>query len=250
MTGLKKINPVDLIVLLIIVFAAVSYISKPSEPIYRGNQMYIAIQDFQRLDSRGFLVEAEVKGTYLWDGSAYSQKGLLLPSTAGRLRLKTPKGDIVVIGGERAYLEDVAASQINMTPVDNYLVMFDLDSKSFESFSDFTSYIEGVKRELKAERLYLDVEIAIDSVMTPVERQIVVNELTAIYLVRSNYLPRTESQGFVINLNKAEITELAKLSIPEGRIATNRMRAYAGYQSKPAIDLSTGYYLVSAKGFS
>ncbi|HDY74384.1 MAG TPA: hypothetical protein ENH51_04650, partial [Euryarchaeota archaeon] len=88
------VNIVDLLVVLIVVFAVFSYVSKPDESTYGGNQMYSAIQDFQRLDSRGFFVEAEINGTYLWDNTPFKKSGLLLSSSGGRLRLKTTDGTI------------------------------------------------------------------------------------------------------------------------------------------------------------
>ncbi len=242
------VNLIDLLVVVFVIFALFSYISKPDEATYRGNQMYNAIQDFQRLDSRGFLVEANVTGTYLWDNARFHESGILLPSTSGRLRLRKKNGDILVIGGERAYLEDVAASLIEMRQLDNHLVVFDIESRSFDDYDGFISYLESIKREMAADHLYLDVEIAVDASMSPAGRQEIVNELTSMYLVRSTYFSRTESQGFVMNMFKAELGELGGLTIPDGKVTTNRMRAYAGYAEEPAREFPAGYHTVSAKG--
>jgi hypothetical protein len=241
------INIVDLLVILIVLFAILSYISKPDESVYKGNQMYSAIQDFQRLDSRGFLVGANVTGTYLWDKTPFQESGILLPSTLGRLRLRKLNGDIVVIGGERAYLEDVAASLIEMRQIDNYVVVFDLDSKSFESYSELLAYLESVKKEKGADHLYLDVEIAVDAPMTPAQRQRIVNELSSMYLVRSTYFSRTEAEGFVMNMGKGELSELARLKIPDGMVRTNRIRAYAGYENEPDREFPGDYHIVEAQ---
>jgi len=242
------VNVVDLLIALIVLFAIFSYISRPDEAVYRGNQLYIAIQDLQRLDSRGFLVEAEVTGTYLWDNTPFHETGILLPSTAGRLRLRKRDGTIVVIGGERAYIEDVAASIIKMEPLDSYLVAFELEPRSFEGYSSLISYLESLKEEMGADHLYLDIEIAVDSPMTPAERQEIVNELNAMYLVKAFYLPRADPQGFVINVVKAELSELADLNIPEGAVRTSRIRAYAGYSEEPHQEFPQGYHNVSVKG--
>jgi hypothetical protein len=241
------VNLIDLLVVLIVIFALVSYISKPDTSEYKGNQMYVAIQDFQRLDSRGFLVEASVTGTYLWDDTPFQEKGILLPSTSGRLRLRTADGTIIVVGGERAYLEDVAASLISMDPMDNYLVVFNLDSKTFESYSELITYLESIKTDVEADRLYLDIEIAVDSPMTPAERQLIVNELNSLYLVKSDYLSRTETTGFVMNFIKGELSEIATISVPQGRVSTNRIRLYAGYETEPEIEFPDEYHVVSAK---
>ncbi|GBE17643.1 hypothetical protein BMS3Abin16_00228 [archaeon BMS3Abin16] len=240
------VNIVDLLVVLIVVFAVFSYVSKPDESTYGGNQMYSAIQDFQRLDSRGFFVEAEINGTYLWDNTPFKKSGLLLSSSGGRLRLKTTDGTIYVIGGERAYLEDVAASSIKMEPVDSYLVVFNLDEGSYDGFSDLLAYLESVKSEMNADHFYVDVEIAVDAPMTPAERQVVYNEFTGLYLVRNNYFSRTEPDGFVMNLVKAELGELSGLSIPPGKITTGRIRAFAGYASEPEQDFPGDYHIVAA----
>jgi len=240
------VNIVDILVVLIVVFAVFSYVSKPDESTYGGNQMYSAIQDFQRLDSRGFFVEAEVNGTYLWDNTPFKETGLLLSSSGGRLRLKTGDGTIYVVGGERAYLEDVAASSIRMEPVDNYLAVFNIEADSFEGFNELITYLETVKSKMGADHLYVDIEIAVDAAMTPADRQIVYNEFTTLYLVRNNYFSRTEPEGFVMNLVKAELGELRGLSIPDGKVTTGRVRAFAGYSSEPNQDFSEDYHLVAA----
>jgi hypothetical protein len=241
------INVVDLLVVLIILFAVVSYISKPvDKPVYKGNQMYSAIQDHQRLDSRGFLVEGEIEGTFLWDNTPFKEVGILLPSTSGRLRLRKENGDIVVVGGERAYVEDVAASTIKITPIDNYLVVFYLDPLTFDSYGELLSHFESIKTEMDAEHLYLDVEIAVDSPMTPSERERIVNQLNAMYLARDKYLSRTETTGFVINIIKGEVGELGTLSIAQDKVTTNRIRAYAGYKEEPQREFPSEYHVVSA----
>lgn len=242
------INLVDLLIVIIVIFAVTSYISKPDEAVYQGNQMYSAIQDFQRLDSRGFLVEGTITGTYLWDNTPFEARGLLLSSSAGRLRLKTSDGTVIVVGGERAYLEDVAASTIKMENIDNYLVFFDLDSKSFDSFDELVSYLQTVNSEMGSDHLYLDVEIAVDSTMTPAERQEIYNQFIQMYLVRNNYFSRTEPNGFVMNLVKVDLSELANLPIPEGKVTTGRMRAFAGFQIEPDSEFPEDYHIVSAKG--
>ncbi len=240
------INIVDLLVLIIVVFAVLSYVSKPDESIYGGNQMYSAIQDFQRLDSRGFFVKAEINGTYLWDNTPFKESGLLLSSSGGRLRLKTTDGTIYVVGGERAYLEDVAASSIKMEPVDNYLIVFNLDEGSYNGFSDLLTRLEEVKSEMNADHLYIDIEIAVDASMTPSERQVVNNKLASLYLVRNNYFSRTEPEGFVMNLVKAELSELNNLYIPSGKVTTGKIRAFAGYTSLPEQEFSNDYHIVTA----
>ena len=241
------INLIDLLVLLIVLFAVVSYVSKPDEPVYRGNQMYIAIQDVQRLDSRGFLVKAEVEGTYLWDNSPFKKEGILLPSSSGRLRLRSADGAITVIGGERAYIEDVAASSIKLQPADNYLVVFNIVPASFENNDELLAFFENKKQEIGANNLYLDIEIAVDSNVLPSEREMVVNQINSMYLVRDRYLARSDSQGFVINIAKGELEELKKLKLGDGRVSTNHIRAYAGYIERPEIQIKEDYHLVSAK---
>lgn len=227
------INLIDLLVLLIIVFGIVSYLSRPTAPVYQGNQMFVAIQDFQRYDSRGFLVEAEVNGTFLWDETPFSEKGLLLSSSGGRLRLKKQDGTVIVFGGEGAYLEDVAASTIKMEPKDRFLMFFNLDANKFDSYEDLVEYLGSIKSQVGADRLYVDIEIAVDAPMTPSERQSLVNQVNSLYLVRNNYFSRSEDSGFVLNLIKAELDELKDIAIPSGHVTTNDIRVFAGYDEEP-----------------
>jgi hypothetical protein len=241
------INLVDLLVVLILLFGLLSYISKPSdEQTYRGNQMYSAIQDHQRLDSRGFLVEGEVNGTFLWDNTPFNEVGILLPSTSGRLRLRKADGEIVVIGGGRAYVEDVAASSIKITPVDKFLVVFYLEPLSFESYSELVTHFQTIKMKMGADHLFLDVEIAVDSLATPSEREPIVNRLNAMYLARDKYLSRTDAQGFVINIIKGEVDEFEGLPLSDEKVTTNRIRAYAGYNDLPKKEFPPDFHIVSA----
>ncbi len=241
------INLIDVLIIFIVVFAVASYISKPSdENVYRGNQMYSAIQDHQRLDSRGFLVEGVIEGIYLWDRTPFRKTGIVLPSSAGRLRLRDAQGDIFVIGGEQAYIEDVAASRLNLRPIDNYLVLFYLDPLSFDDYPAFITYLRSLRDDLQADHLYLDIEISVDSDKTPSEKGMIVTQLKSLYLVRDTYFTRTEQGGFVMNILKGEVDELAKLSIDAGKLATDRARVYAGYREKPDIELEEGYHLISS----
>jgi len=242
------VSVVDILVLLILAFGVASYVLKPSgENAFRGNQMYTAIQTHQRLDSRGFLVEGEVKGTYLWDNTPFDERGLILPSTGGRLRLRKRSGEVFVIGGERAYVEDVAASLIRMWPVDSYLITFYLEPQSFETYEELIAYLSSVKSEMRAEHLYLDVEIAFNAPLSPAERESVVNSLSSMYLVKSTYLSRAEPTGFVVNFVKAEVGEMAELPVGDARVSTSRIRAFAGYAAEPEVELPQGSHLVSAR---
>lgn len=241
------INLIDAFIIFIVIFGIGSYISKPSdENVYRGNQMYSAIQDHQRLDSRGFLVEGVIEGIYLWDRTPFKETGIILPSSAGRLRLRNANGDVFVIGGEQAYIEDVAASSINLKPIDNYLVLFNIDSLTFDDYPGLITYLRSIKNNMQADHLYLDIEIAVDSDKTPSEKEMITNQMKTIYLVRDTYLSRTEPGGFVINILKGEVDELANLSIDSMKLTTGRARAYAGYEQKPDRELEEGYHLISS----
>ncbi len=241
------INLIDILVIIIVIFALFSYISKPDENVYRGNQMYSAIQTYQRLDSRGFLLESEITGTFLWDNSPFHQTGILLPSTAGRLRFRKSNGDIILVGGERAYIEDVAVSQISVKPLDRYLVVFYLDPLSFETYGDLISRLLEIKKDMEADHLFLDIEIAVDAHMTPSEREKIVNSLNLLYFVKDARISRIEPSGFTMNILKGEIGELASLQIPEANVATDRIRAYAGFDEEPSIVLQGEFHIISSE---
>jgi len=79
------VNVIDLAVLLLLLYFAFSFGTKVMSPglTYSGEQMYSAITTHQKLDTKGFLIEAEVSGRLVRDDSEFKQRGVLVSSKGG-----------------------------------------------------------------------------------------------------------------------------------------------------------------------
>jgi len=234
---ISKLTVVDWLIIAVILGGLIAYTYKPgSELSYQGNQMYNAIKTHQRLDTLGFIVEAKLSGTLLADKSDFNSVGILLQTTGGRFRFRLKDGRVLTIGGELAYVEEVAAKNIEMMPLDSYLITFISGPKEFNSYSELLNFLSGLKAASNAQHLYIETEIAADKPLTETEKQMLRNKLNEIYVVRDVYMPTRESTGGVsIVLVRAEISELGKLKdiLEGGKIATSTIKLSAGYQSEP-----------------
>ena len=232
---LKELTLVDWIIILVLILGIAAYVYKPtSELSYKGNQMYNAIKAHEKLVNKGFLVEARIKGKMIVDGSDFDEAGILLSSTAGRFRFKLKKDSrIILVGGELAYSEDVAAKEIEIKPVDKYLIITFAKEKEGR-FSELLSEIEEMKKKYNAEHLYLTGELAFNRELKETEKQELRNLINSMYLAESIYMPTREStSGFSLFFVKTELSELEKLlsfdALEDAEVATSRLRLHLGY---------------------
>ncbi len=230
------VNVVDLAVLFLVLYLAFSFGSKIISPklTFGGEQMYSAITTHQKLDTKGFLVEAEVRGRWVKDDTEFRRTGLLVSSKGGALRLKMDNGDLVSVGGSMAYVEDVAAEEILFKPLDRYIVSFSLEPLSFDDYPSFVSYLEELKRELSSEHLYVTLDLALDAPMKQSDVQKLTNEIESMYLLRDFFLMRTGEGGAIVTLNRVEVGELHKLKVTPEKVTTSRVDVVAGFEAEPS----------------
>jgi len=112
------INFIDLLVGAIIIFLVFSFGSKVlvKDLTYSGDEMYSAIQAYQRLDSKGFLIEAEVDGKWIADQEEVQLRGILVRPRSGAFEFKTQDGQRAWLGGSMSYLEDIAVEEMTFIP--------------------------------------------------------------------------------------------------------------------------------------
>jgi len=234
---ISKLTLIDWLIILVILGGLIAYVYKPtSELSYKGNQMFNAIKTHQKLDTNGFLVEARIKGTLLIDKSNFDAQGILLQTTGGRFRFRLNNGRVLTIGGELAYVEDVAANEIEMKPFDNFLITFYASPQEFSSYSELLNFLSAQKSSLKAEHLYMDSEVAVDKALSETEKQVLRNKLIEMYKIRDVYMPTRESSGGVsISFIRADLEELQKLKeiLEGGKVATGSFKLLLGYSSYP-----------------
>jgi hypothetical protein len=141
------INFIDLLVGVIIVFLLFSFGSKVlvKDLTYSGDEMYSAIQAYQRLDSKGFLIEAEVEGKWIADQEEVRTRGILVRPRSGAFEFKTKDGQKVWLGGSMSYLEDIAVSRMTFVPLDNFVVRLHQPPVTFDSYSGMIGYFKDIK---------------------------------------------------------------------------------------------------------
>lgn len=227
------VNAVDLAVVVIVLFLIFSFGMKilAEDLRFSGDEMYNAVQAYQKLDSKGFLIEADVAGKLIVDDSNIQATGIIIETRSGTFALKGADGSEMWIGGSMAYLEDIAASTLTFRPLNSYVTPVYLEPMEFPAYSDFLSYSESVKAEFKADNLLLSTDVSfLNSSMSAQE---ILNRFNELYRVK--YAGIAQAGGeVIIRLKLAELSELEKLSI-DGAVVIGKTTVHVGYNSKPSI---------------
>ncbi len=229
------INIIDLAVILLVLVLLFSFVSEAvsQELVYSGEQMHNAVVEYQKLDNRGFVIETDIKGKWVVDEAPFIETGLLTATTRGTFIFRVKNGEIRTIGGSMAHREDIAASQIILRPLDNYLVVFNLEPKSFSNYDEFIVYLYGLQSEIGSDNLYINVRLAYDEGLSFTEVQTLRNQLESIYLLKDFAIMEATERGLLLNFRRISLEELKKIQIGSGSVTTNRMRIFAGYDSEP-----------------
>jgi hypothetical protein len=235
------VNAVDLFVGIVVVFLAFSLITKLLSPalVYSGEEMYSAIQDYRKLDTKGFLIEAEVRGKWIVDEKEYRGRGLIADTKSGSFALRTPDGGYIWIGGSMAYLEDVAAEEIVFLPSDNYVLALTLEPREFSSYEELLAFLEGKKKEFKADNLrlggatVLPADIAFIAPKTGAQE--ILNQFDMLYKVRYFSVIQAWEKETRVRLRLADLEELKKVDIPASGVVMSRTVIYLGYADEPAF---------------
>ena len=235
------VNAVDLFAGLVVVFLAFSLVTKILSPelVYSGEEMYSAIQDYRKLDTKGFLIEAEVKGKWIVDEEEYLGRGLIAETKSGSFALRTPEGQYIWIGGSMAYLEDIAAEEIVFLPSDNYVVALTLEPGEFSGISELVAFLEDKKKEFRADTLRLGGATVLPAdiaFITPgTSAQEILNQFDQLYKVRYFNVIQAGEKETRVRLRLADLEELKKVRIPASRVVMSRTVAYLGYAEEPGF---------------
>ncbi len=244
------INLIDFIVVLVIVFLAVSFGTKVliKDFEFGGDEMYNAIQAYQRLDQKGFLVEADIRGKWISDENEFESRGLIIETRSGAFAFKMRGGsEIIWIGGSMGYLEDVAASKLVFRPLDNYVVPIYTGPMTFNSSTEFIDYLKARKEELGSDHLLIggssSMPADISFINPSKSAQDIFNEFGDLYYVKYYGILQSSGNEVIIRLRLAELSELEKLDIDAEKVVVSRTVLYAGYRSMPG-ELE-GYHIAS-----
>lgn len=247
---LLGVNAVDFFVLIVVSFLAFTVISKFLAPpfVYSGEEMYSAIQDYSKLNSKGFLVEARVKGKWIVDETEFDGVGIIADTRSGSFALRTEDGRYIWIGGSMAYLEDIAADRIVFLSSDSYVVTLTLEPREFSGFKELVAFLEDRKREMKAKSLRLGgasvLPADISFIAPRIKAQEILNQLDSLYKVKYFSVIQAGESETRIRLRLADLEELKKLDIPASKVVMSRSYAYVGYDEMPDF-LPAEYHVAS-----
>jgi hypothetical protein len=244
------VNVVDFFVLLLVVFLLFSFASKLLKPdfVYSGEEMYSAIQDYKKLDSKGFLVEAEIEGKWIVDEQEFRGRGVIAETRSGSFALRWKNGGVIWIGGSMAYLEDIAASRITFIPSDAYVAAFPIEAREFGSYADFIAYLEEKKAKLGADSLRVGGSSALPADIAFINpsssAQEILNQFGKLYKIKYHGILQTREEETIIRVRLADLEELRKISIASSKVVVSEAYLYAGYKERPLL-LDARYHVAS-----
>lgn len=135
-----KVSVVDVFVIVLVGLSLFSFSTK-YEPKYTfeysGSQIYRAVQECEKLDSRGFLYTVYVKGYWNTDVGHFEEEGFVIDTGRGYIVLVLQDGKKVTVGGKMSYNEDVQA------------VTIEIRLKSKSSVAYWLRPYKGLKDEIK-----------------------------------------------------------------------------------------------------
>jgi hypothetical protein len=234
---LLGINFIDMFVLLVVAFLLFSFGSTVllKDLTFSGDEMYSAIKQFEKLDEKGFLVEADVKGNWIGtEKEEFVTKGLIIRPTRGAFELKLNDGRILKLGGSMSYLEDIALKKIVFLPLDRHVAKLNTPpTLEFSSYSAMLSYLKELKEKNGADHLIITADFSfINSAQTPQE---LFNRFRGAYLIKAVSKGISTEKAVTLRLELAELSELEKAAVNCDNVALGEVEVYLGYgsQEKP-----------------
>jgi len=230
------VNFIDLIVVIVVVFLLFNFGSKVlvKDLTYSGDEMYNAIQGYQRLDLKGFLVEADVDGKWISDETLFSGKGVITETRSGAFSLKTPDGKNLWIGGSMSYFEDIATSKLRFRPVDNYVTTIYLEPNTFSNYPEMVNYFNGIKQEYGADHLLISMDHV--TFINPLDSvQKIFNDFDSLYMLKYVGIVQTAEGEATFRIKLLELSELQKIDVTSDSIETGKIEVRLGYTSMPNL---------------
>lgn len=230
------VNLIDLLFVIVVVFLLFSFGSEyfEEELTYGGDEMYNAIQTYQKLDLKGFMVETDIEGEWIADEREFSGSGIIIEARAGALAVKMSDGRSVWVGGSMGYLEDIATSKLRFRPLDNYVAPLHLDPRSFSSYGEMLDYFQGIKQEYQADHLAITMT-HVTFLNSSDSAQKIFNDFDSLHRLKYVGIVQTSDEEATLRIRLAELSELEKLDIDSEGIETGKTEVYLGYASEPNL---------------
>jgi hypothetical protein len=245
------VNIIDAFVIFVLLFLVFSFATKllGEDLVYSGDEMYNAIQGYQKLDSKGFLVEAVVEGKWIVDEQEFYGRGVIIETRSGSFALKKEDGNTVWIGGSMAYLEDIAASKITFTLDDNYVITLPFESREFPSYDEFLKYLEDRKAELGADNLRIggvtSLPADIAFIRPSKSAQEIFNEFDDTRRIKYYSIMESGKDEAIFRLRLADLEDLKGINVKAEKVVMSKAYVYAGYKEKPTLNIEGEYHIAS-----
>jgi len=228
------VNFVDLIAIALVLFLAFSFARTVlGEPLsFSGEEVYKAVKTYNKLESKGFLIEVEVQGSAIGDPTGKERKfqGLVIAARGGTLYIKNEYGDEFSVGGSMSYLEDVAAKQIKLKPLYSSSLSFYSNVTRFDSFREFISQLEQLKFNAGASRVMLTGEISISQ---PEMKYLDVKKsVEDCFFCLNAKAYKIGDDLYMLSLKAVDLGELGKLDFKSGEVVAKNLRIYLGYNGE------------------
>jgi hypothetical protein len=231
---LLGVNFIDIFVFVVVAFLLFSFGSTIlfKDLTFSGDEMYSAIKEFEKLNEKGFLIEAEVKGRWIGtEKMEFKGRGLIVRPTRGAFELKLDDGRILKLGGSMSYLEDIALDKITFLPLYKHVVKLNNPpALEFSSYDDMLAYLRGLKEENNADHLVVTADFSfINSEQTPQE---LFNEFRGAYLIRAVGKGISTERAATLRLELADLSELETHPVDCDGVALGDVEIYLGYASE------------------
>jgi hypothetical protein len=225
------VNFVDLIAIALVLFLAFSFARTVlGEPLsFSGEEVYKAVKTYNKLESKGFLIEVEVQGSAIGDPTGKERKfqGLVVAARGGTLYIKNEFGDEFSVGGSMSYLEDVAAKEIKLMPIYSSSVSFYSKKEHFGSFREFLNQLEQLKENAGASSVVLTGEVSISQPeMGYLDVKKTVEDC---FFCLNAKAYKIGDDLYMLSLKAVDLGELEKLDLKSGEVVAKNLRIYLGY---------------------
>lgn len=230
------VNIIDLTVVIVVLFLLFNFGSKVlvKDLTFSGDEMYNAIQAYQRLDLKGFLVETDISGKWISDEKEFTGTGIITETRSGAFAVKTPDGRTIWVGGKMGYLEDIATSKLYFRPIDNYVTSLHLEPRSFLSYREMLDYFDGLKKDYSADHILISLD-HITFLNPSFGSQKIFNDFDSLYLIKYVGIVQTSGGEATFRIKLAELSELEKINVESEGVSTGKIEVYLGYASPPNL---------------
>ncbi|WP_423792986.1 hypothetical protein ACPB8Q_01930 [Methanocaldococcus indicus] len=229
---LKKLNLVEIIVILCIVVATLSLgynflIKNENKYTFDGTEMYKCAWVANNILNKGFPLKAYIEGHFR-GGKPFNGTVEIVKAHGGTLHA-IYNNSIITIGGELAYKEDIAAKKIKLIPIGKAIIIEKVKPIEANNFKDIYIKILNISNKYKKyniRTIYLIGSFGVDSkTYTPSERQQINNKL---YVDINRGLNIFYVENGTILSNKLYLGTMEKLDsiLKPKKIVTSELKVY------------------------